>query len=67
MLKHISNLGTDISKDQQKKINGGCPILGNGGPCYDYFGPLEVTCEQFYALSPQHQQCVDVAAWCFDY
>ncbi len=62
MLKHISELGNDLSKEKQKKINGGCP----GGPCSTYNGPIEVTCEQYWSLPPQYQVCVDVAAWCFD-
>lgn len=63
MLKNISALGNNLNKEQQKKINDGCP---HGGSCSGYNGPVEVTCEQYWNLPTVYQMCVDVPAWCFD-
>jgi len=59
MLKQISNFGRKLAKKEQMQINGGW-----GGPCQDYSGPLEVTCEQYFALPPRHQVCVDYDVSC---
>ena len=49
MLKNISNLGTTLSKEEQKDINGGFFGFGNrcsrNSDCYGQFlGPGDVFC-----------------------
>ncbi|OJJ23458.1 hypothetical protein BKI52_03595 [marine bacterium AO1-C] len=58
MKKKFSTL-QQLTKTEQSNIRG-------GGWCGDYDGPVEVTCEEFHALPPQYQMCVDVAADCFE-
>lgn len=59
MLKNISNLGTALSKIEQKSINGGDSIC-NGSTCatYDYPYGIVVTNEQFATIPPQFRCCV---------
>ncbi|WP_340064204.1 hypothetical protein [Ascidiimonas aurantiaca] len=61
-MKQISNFGKALNKQTQKEIIAGCSC---GHICDQYNGPLEVTCEQYFNLPPEFQQCVDVSADCF--
>jgi len=59
-MKQLSNFGKALNKEAQREIIAGCSCH----ICDTYNGPIEVTCEQFYNLPPQFQQCVDLLDDC---
>ncbi|HAS40632.1 MAG TPA: hypothetical protein DCS93_09140 [Microscillaceae bacterium] len=63
MKKKFSTLGKQLTRTELRNVKGGCP---GHHICDTYNGPIEVTCEQFHALPPEYQMCVDVAADCFE-
>lgn len=68
MKKQILNLGITLSKNDQKKINGGgapdCSTY-SGPNCYSYEQSQCGSCKEYHALPEEHKLCAIADYSCF--